>query len=651
MRKTISCLAVFCLVLALLPVAAFGSETAIPIPLFDLSLEGSVVGSDPVVSNKVTTDAVTAVNTDNLRENTKGNTPIYKTEENGAIKYLTFSYYDEYGSAYNKGSEVNIVFKDTEGGRCGLADGNALSFEFWARPTSRNAWSSMFSLAFNGGKDEAFVFRLNTTPAYFFLPDRQKNSNIGMTSASASAHMNRWNHYVVTRVWDSASSKWKCDIYVNGESFANLVSSSTTSQTTYASQNYNWNTFIIGNTMGNDNNKAFEGDIAEFRIYDSELTAAQASAAYTATKDPYYPSMQDNMKVFDMNLAGSTVGSAPVVTDESGSRLVKEINVLGHPSSKTATDGTAPTYCDEDGVKYLTFASYDGTNLANRRSQVNVQFKDTSLTDKNALTFEAWARADWNGNTSAWAGLASVGPAYHGDSGSEKLVLRFMTDGKIKLYPDRAAQDTLLDTNISFKNYEDAWTHYVVTREYNEATSTWTTRGYVNGEQVSNTASLNKAMVKYTDAESWLAIGGVTGGESDRSFIGDIADFKLYTKALSADEVAANYAAEAGKYIKSEVTVSWKGSEGSEISSVSGLTQVTADISATNYFGTEPNIFLACYKEDGTLVKVVRVGATVTDNTAAGSATISWSEADSISQVKAFIWNDGLSPLCQPYCL
>lgn len=650
MKKTISCLAVFCLVLALLPVAAFGSETAIPTPLFDLSLEGSVVGSAPVVSNKVTTDAVTDVNTDNLRENTRGNTPIYKTEENGAIKYLTFSYYDEYGSACNKGSEVNVVFKDTEGGKCGLADENALSFEFWARPTSYDAWSSMFSLAFNGGKAEAFVFRLNTTPAYFFLPDRQTNNNIGMTSASASAHMNRWNHYVVTRVWDSANSKWKCDIYVNGVSFASLVSSSTTSKTTYASQNYNWNTFIIGNTMGNDNNKAFEGDIAEFRIYNTGLTAAQASAAYTNTKDLYYPSMQDNMKVFDMNLAGSTVGQAPVVTDESGSRLVKEINVLGHPSSSTADDGDTPTYLEEDGVKYLKFASCDGTTLANRRSQVNVQFKDTSLTDKNALTFEAWARADWNGDTSNWGALASIGRTYKGGGANDKVALRFMTGGTIQLYPDREAQDAALNTTINFRSYEGVWAHYVVTREYNEATSTWTTRGYVNGEQVSNTANLTKEMSKYTGAESWLAIGGATGADSERSFIGDIADFKLYTKALSADEVAANYAAEAGKYIKSEVTVSWKDSEGSEISSVSGLTQVTADISATNYFGTEPNIFLACYNGDQ-LVKVMRVDATVTDNTAAGSATISWSEADSINKVKAFIWNDGLSPLCQPYCL
>lgn len=648
MKKTISCLAVFCLVLALLPVAAFGSETAFPTPLFDLSLEGSVVGFDPVVSNKLTTDAVTAVNTDNLRYNQHGDTPIYKTEENGAIKYLTFSYLED-RTAKNKGSEVNVVFKETEGGKCGLADENALSFEFWARPTSYSEWSSMFSLAFNGGRNEAFMLRMFTGPDYRFLPDRQKNENGAMISGSASAHMNRWNHYVVTRVWDSVSSMWKCDIYVNGTSFATMTLAGE-SKTTYANQTYNWNTFIIGNTMGNDNNKAFEGDIAEFRIYDSELTAEQASAAYTATKDPYYPSMQDNMKVFDMNLAGSTVGSNPVVTDESGSRLVKEINVLGHPSASTATDGETPTYVEEDGVKYLKFASHDGTNLANRRSQVNVQFKDTSLTDKNALTFEAWARADWNGDTQNWGALASIGRTYKSGGANDKVALRFTTGGTIQLYPDREAHDTALDTNINFRSYEDVWAHYVVTREYNETTSTWTTCGYVNGEQVSNTASLVKAMSKYDGAESWLAIGGATGADGERSFIGDIADFKLYTKALSADEVAANYAAEAGKYIKSEVTVAWKDSDGSEITSVSGLSKVTADISATNYFGTEPNIFLACYNGEQ-LVKVVRVDATVTDNTAAGNATISWDTEDGIDKVKAFIWNDGLSPLCQPHCL
>ena len=650
-------MAVFCLILSLAPIGALAATPAATL-LFDLSLEGSTAAM-PAVSNKVETDRVTAVNMDNLYNEAnktgthaayKDDLPLYKEEAGGNVKYLKFAYLNDSNTALNKGSQVNVIFSDGT-----LADKEKLTVEMWARPTSYSAWSSMFSLAFPGGKTDAFTMRFMTTPAYNFYPDRLANGNgtCYTFSKNVKDHMNAWNHYVVTR--EATTDGWYSAIYVNGS----LLTSGTykCTKTTYATSSNSattWNSFVIGNTTGNDVNKAFEGDIAEFRIYEGALTETEAAAEYEDTKAPY-KTINDGL-IFDMDISGSTeavaddpeteeseaVAQKVVVKDTSNSGQVHVINPYGNGT-------TYPTFkTDVDGVKYLKFATPDQAGSA-RKMKVAVELNNAGLEDKQAITFEAWARAAAPASSStSWGALASLGA--NNTTDNSHIDIRFINDGSINVYPDYKAATTGVATlgNFVSSGYTDVWKHYVFVREWVtvDEVAQWKISMYVNGELI-NTEYVETGRTDDSAVDcKWLSIGGCSSS-NNRGFMGDIADFRMYSTALSEQKIKANYNADAHLYIASAIQTVWKSGETvlDGTVDVSSLNTVTAEIAIANYVGTNPYIFVAAYKGDE-LVKVVSTEWNATELTATG--TISWEAADGVDAVKAFIWNDGMSPLCQP---
>ena len=259
-----------------------------------------------------------------------------------------------------------------------------------------------------------------------------------------------------------------------------------------------------------------------------------------------------------MKVAVDESGNA-VVTDESGAFVVNALNLDGHPSSATATDGTAPTYHEENGIKYLTFATAtgeDGATLDNRRSAVNVQFNTGDVVKQNNITIEAWARPNLNGNADAWSYLAAMGQS-HNSSGYEKFGVRFSDEGFVVVRPDNQRIPEANGGNLVLGEFgaEDEWSHYVITRNYTEPAEgetlgTWTSTLYVNGVKMGE-ESVKETTDQSTSSKTWLSIGSPAGGESARSFIGDIADFKVYT-GTAAVEAEANalrsYAKDATAY-------------------------------------------------------------------------------------------------------
>ncbi len=651
MKKLLSLLAVFCLILSLAPIGALAATPAATL-LFDLSLEGSTAEL-AAVSNKVTTDKITEVNTNELQAATDGNLPIYKTEADGAIEYLTFAYLDNTSTIANKGSQINVIFAENDFG-----NGNAFTYEMWARPTSYTAWSSMFALGGQGGVNEGLTMRMTQTGFYSFYPDMlTAPTTARLDSSSATSHMNTWNHYVVTQVWDSENTKWDCAIYVNGKEFA-AKSIDVDERTDYLTKRGRapwWNTFVIGNVIGNNKNKAFEGDIAEFRIYEGALTAAEASAEYEDTKATYeepevvIPPMPDGL-IFDMDISGSSAGNI-VVTDTSNASQVKAITPYG-------ASNTAPIFGSEDGVDYLSFTTIgeDGTTLSNRKSKIAVELVNDNIADKAGVTFEAWARAKQTtaANSGTWGALASIGAA--NTSGTSHIEARFLDDASMHLYPDRAAASTGRGYLKFFTDYKDTWAHYVFIRERvtvldedtNENVEKWQTTLYINN--VLHEQSYSTSDLKTEDyAATWLSIGGSSSSDQSRAFIGDIADFRLYSKALSVSEITASFNADAGKYVSSDIGITWKSGDETldSTANIANLTTATAEITVANYAGTNPYIFVASYKGKE-LVKVERAEFSITGTTVTATGTITWETSDGVDAVKAFIWNDGLSPLCQP---
>lgn len=257
--------------------------------------------------------------------------------------------------------------------------------------------------------------------------------------------------------------------------------------------------------------------------------------------------------LFDMDLSDCSVGSEPTVKDKSSSKAVNAINVEARSVTATSPKSDRPIYKEEtvdglqDSIKYLRFAYKDTTNaLVNRFSQVNVQFKDSSIANSNAITVEVWARLssqDTNASGSQqWGSMFSFGPGYLNYPGNDAFQFRSL-GGNYLMYPDRKAVENNNANLGSTAAHRDKWTHYVVTREWKNGV--WCSSLYINGTATqTDVSSKITSKTAYEDKYAWLAIGGTAGSDSDRAFIGDISSFRIYNGVMTKAEIELAYAQE-----------------------------------------------------------------------------------------------------------
>lgn len=278
-------------------------------------------------------------------------------------------------------------------------------------------------------------------------------------------------------------------------------------------------------------------------VFFCTLSGSPAAAAQGATL------------LFDMDLSSCSVGSEPTVKDKSSSKAVNVINVEARSVTAASPKSDRPIYKEEtvdglqDSIKYLRFAYKDATNaLANRFSQVNVQFKDSSIANSDAITVEVWARVssqDTNESGSQqWGSMFSFGPGYLNYPGNDAFQFRSL-GGNYLMYPDRKAVENQNANLGSTAAHRDKWTHYVVTREWKDGA--WYSSLYINGKTTKtqkNVSSGIASKTNYEDKYAWLAIGGTAGTDSERAFIGDISSFRIYNGVMTESEIELAYAQE-----------------------------------------------------------------------------------------------------------
>lgn len=227
------------------------------------------------------------------------------------------------GSAYFEGTTSSYLTV-TNNSSLNFGTGD-FTMEMWIRPTS----------AATGPLFQAGAYALYRNAAG---PISWGHSNYGIVTTTASAPINTWTHYAISKT--SGTVK----VFINGTQDASFASG----------ENYTFSTTVYQGKFA-DNSASFAGSIAGFRIvvgtglYTANFTPAVALTAVTNTK---LLLKYVNASVFDSRCKMTPIVNGSVTTD---------INTYKYGNASMSFDGVAGTYLLIPGVSDLWMGTGDFT--------------------------------------------------------------------------------------------------------------------------------------------------------------------------------------------------------------------------------------------------------------------------------------------------
>ena len=312
------------------------------------------------------------------------------------------------------------------------------------------------------------------------------------------------------------------------------------------------------------------------------LGGAWALAAETA----------DEGLVFDMDLSEYNDTDGVIKNAVTGSSDGIEI--------KGAANGTRPKLGTMDSMqgqtKYLSFSGLLMGVVAQQYGSVDLSAALCApLQNQDGMTVEFWVNylATANGTTKS-SRIFNFGPE-SGASDSNNSYEIYVYDGDPSQYFVRYARTSMeaskyLEKRINVKENLNTWTHYVLTRQWDEEAQAYTGNVYVNG--VAQGASVGGIQIPEDGFR--VQIGNMAGGDI---LHGSLASFKLYNTALSADTVKE-------KYDESKLAFMTLGDNMNIVSPTQGKTLDTApgeiEIVFDNYVDPETISGITFKKTDGT---------------------------------------------------
>jgi hypothetical protein len=313
----------------------------------------------------------------------------------------------------------------------------------------------------------------------------------------------------------------------------------------------------LGNTRSDINNR-LNGRIANTKIYNRALTAAEISQNYNALApryglSPTIPLITANVfspydPVYD-EFSGTSFGAGQgrymrqntdksvivyneidEITDFYGRGIVRDGLVLDLDAGISASySGSGTTWTDlgsrgnNGTMSNVTYSSADGGSMV---------FNGTSSSVSNPMpspgsvpiTFDFWI----NSNTSTPAGIFDTAP------GQANVLRQFSDAGAGRVEWWNNSPSVLLGVSAL------TWTN--ITIEYSFTTNR-TIKYYRNGNLITTATGSTSPTFSWTS----LIFGNINGGGSGW-YSGKISTIKIYNRVLSAAEVLQNYNALRGRY-------------------------------------------------------------------------------------------------------
>ncbi len=308
-----------------------------------------------------------------------------------------------------------------------------------------------------------------------------------------------WKHVVLT--FDDTINTMT--LYING---------SQVNQNTTVTQTWTSETLRIGSHVSGSTPTSFwNGKIAQVRVYNSALSAANVLTNFNATKGGYLVATSNLVLYYDPTDTASYPGTGTTLTSLVGSGL---------NGTMTALTYTSP---------YFTF---NGTT-----SQVSVADSATLEPGTGDWTIEVWLRySAIAGKTRTYLSKTDNG------GGSADWGYGFRTNPSNNTTYMEVGNGTTSVTSPSASVTTGTW-YQIVGVWTNVATNSIAL--YKNGTFVgSNSHSF--ASIKNTTNP--LYIGNYNGNEYAQQFEGDMGIVRMYNRALSADEIQNNYDANKATY-------------------------------------------------------------------------------------------------------
>ncbi|MBQ8588232.1 MAG: polysaccharide deacetylase family protein [Clostridia bacterium] len=239
--------------------------------------------------------------------------------------------------------------------------------------------------------------------------------------------------------------------------------------------------------------------------------------------------------IFDMDL--STYG-----TDGKIGNAVE-----GNTSTVSITSSTQSPVLGttSNRTKYLTFRK-----TGEQTNSTAVKVQDSAIASSKELTVEAWIRLDGSRGTSDRARLFGLGS--NANNTTSHFADFYFVDNN-NIYYDVDSQcitpvkNRWARTVRTADNYDNKWTHFVVTRKLTEGATeeesdTCVVTVYINGAAQGEATSYDVDMSTCDSDDKFLIIGAHAGGTG--TLWGDIGTFKIYDGIMTGDRAAANYADE-----------------------------------------------------------------------------------------------------------
>ncbi|HVV39412.1 MAG TPA: LamG domain-containing protein [Candidatus Paceibacterota bacterium] len=372
------------------------------------------------------------------------------------------------------------------------------SISLWAYPTSYNLWISpagwkatavtnTYLLIDEGGGSSPGTWR-----AVF-----RKGSSGEANIVGPTIQQNAWTHVVMT--WSLSGSVYTITLYINGVQYG----SPTTYTDTGGSTSYG--NFAFG-TAGEAVNNNYSGKIDDVRVFNRTLTATEVKSLYSTQATVRAPN--------NLGLAGYwpfDEGSGAIAGDMSGNR-----------NNGTLSGSTLPSWV---GGKHGGALSFDGTG-----GYVSTP-SSSALNLTSSITIAAWVKV--NSNVTNYRMIISKESTagtpwpfrFYVEQTTGKLVLDFTVSSAIKTF----TTSTAINDNM--------WHHVVAVRDDTGKTVTV----YIDG--VSRASGSYTGTVDSSATAARIGISPYTGGGAGGSypFIGNIDELRVYSRALSASEIAGLY--------------------------------------------------------------------------------------------------------------
>ena len=446
---------------------------------------------------------------------------------NGSTQKITG--YIRKGAAFN-GSSSKVVLPNSS------FQTSAFTVSAWCNVTANGSENSIFEFtdtnsgdnqsvillsAGSTSKSSRFLFRNRTTNEYSYEP-------IGTP-------LSGWNHYCMT--FDGSTVK----SYING---SEVDSASFSITNTIASTSE----VLLGLSAGD---RFLNGSIDQVRIFDKALSQGEVDTLEAETYDSSTKSTTDifgdgsgvALYELDEDANGTAPSEALVETNQlinlraenytSGSTWT---DISGQNNNATLTNPTKPT-TESVHFDYADLGAqnqYGGNNVS-----IEFFIKTTNTDDDYFLT------------------------AYNAGGLISGEMLLYIPSSAASGKPYlRVSGSTSSSSQLAFNHtvVQGEWTHYVLVYDSSLTGNTNRFIMYVNGVEV--TTSVIGGVDSFDNSNfmgdtSTLFIGKRGGGTDYEEM--DIKEFRIYSKSLSSQEVAQNYAASAFKYNGTPTSVNFLG--------------------------------------------------------------------------------------------